>query len=269
MANITYKLDIAYNDTNSIFDKSGSVQLTGLSYEFVQGLCLANTMYDSNERLTISNITAETLDYHDILLQCIVSDRKYEVLISNGNIRDPSVFSNLCNNYGLLITKRYLAVIDSKDDRLTIVQFDSMNFLNGVITYKSWNMLEINLIHAVFDMIDCKNHRLQIEHQLPIVNRRLIAKKLLGDLLISDISDIIWDYVVYKCGTVDNIIECATDIDIVDESISGIKEYKIYEDLSDTTGNLIDLRVDNISNIQCSYCRYSIENPYVSKVTLI
>jgi hypothetical protein len=262
-------IEVSYCGDNSIFIEHGVTTLTNVSDDFIHGFNFVHALYDIDHQFSVKVINGgDIIDYMDILLQCITSDNKYDFW-TNGKIKSYDAFSHLCDKYDITVYKRYAAIVSNKYCRLTVVQFDSLDFLNAVITYWMWNMANTHLIHGVIDVINRKSYQIHTENRICLINKRSTIKKILSDILISDIINMIWGYIMNICESeCSGIVKCVNEIDITNEVVID-KGYRtsVYIDEFNTE--------ETVSSslkwvIRCPSCSFSNSNkPYLWKVKLV
>jgi hypothetical protein len=270
-------MKVICNRGNSIFDEEKLVTLQRISDDFIRGFMFAGTLYKVAKRFSVPFINAdELLDDDVIALQCKISDADYGYLMDKKMVRDFNTFSSICNKHDIMISKRYAAITDNRYCRLTIVEFDSTQFLDGVATYNIWNCAEEDIIHAVFDMKNAKSHKLQIYDQPSEVSKKSVANDILKYYMISDIFNIIWDYIVTICESDadeskdesdDKLVKCVNEIDVVSELITDkFRQTEVYFDRL----NISSIFKENINArkpaIKCPSCCFLKENKPVTCV---
>jgi hypothetical protein len=251
---------------NSMYVKSKTITLERLSTDFVQGFRSARIIYGNDPDSIKILGTSVAFDSNNIVFEqhvskCWATDSRFNT-ISN--------FKQLCDKHNITITKRYSAVIDKYvDDRycvITVIQFNSSQFIDGFVTYWSWSVQDENIILGIFD--NSRSYTLNVEYQLPICNRKHLVKELLDMILLPDLSNMVWEYVVDKCKKRSPIIKCTTEIDIINVAeVDGyLHQYDIYDDRLDEVRRLIS----SDEYFECANCEETTSvDPFVCKVTLV
>lgn len=259
-------LEIKYKQDSSIFSTNGTFTFDHVSKDFIQGFHFVENLYNFDfNRISILESNIEP-DWHTIVFQSLISKPKYVAIVKNDEFKSYQFLDSLRIKHDIQITKRYTAFIDNKIDRITIVQFDSLDFLNGVITYNAWINERMNMIDGIFD--GDKSLRLNIEHQTSMVDKKLITKQVLDELLIPDIINIVWNYVAIKCNASDDILQCITEMDIISDKLMSETEYS-YEVYDSIINGIASFTSSSKTYIRCFCCRaYNNLKPFKCKVTV-
>lgn len=261
-------ITVEYTNQNSIFldlddlddsedTKTANITLR-LPIDFIQGFLTGNRIIND-----ISNITTNVIfNPSHIVFRKSFDKVDYDRWRVQNRFRRLDFFNALCTIYDINLNMNYAMIINIEHNT-TIIQFDTIDFLDGILTYLEWIISSSHSIDGIFDK--SRSYQLNIEDQFPIVNKRSFTKKLLNDLLLSDLTNIIWEYVMSKCNDIpSDISSCINEIDIIDENDD---TYTVYEDISDVSG-ITCICSDKTS--LCYYCRSDvILNPFLSKTTLI
>lgn len=198
-------------------DKKITITFNNVSKEFIQGLLYAEQYL--NESYLLGDIKS-TVKFDD----------SYRIYTDEGDADDLNIslkneqgkcteYIRLCEDYDINLNKRYSAIISEGENYTGIAEFDSVDFISGLKTYLSWIAGDDapTEIFGVFDnMRSCK---VNVEPQLAIVDRKVEVKRLIGELLISDFFNTIWEYIASKCHNSSNDLNhCISDIDVIAET---------------------------------------------------
>jgi hypothetical protein len=249
---MTKSLTLEYTTNNSIFDLDGNITLKDLSDDFVQGLLVGhNLIYPDSIKI----ITDIKVDLSYVTCEQLVDNYTYSIWRQNKRFEQISFLKALCILYNIDITKRYLAIFGVNYEEIRFIQFDSLDFLNGLITYFLWSKVSVYTFHCVFD--NDRSYKLNVEWQLPIVHKRLLVRKILSELLLTDLVNIIWEYAVVKCESkYYDAIKCVNETDT--GRASWVSYYNSFSNKSEYADNIFE----------CNCCKKNTK-PYQCVVTLV
>jgi hypothetical protein len=266
-------ITVEYNSSNSIFldcesSKPETIVLNE-SLEFIHGFSVAEKLYEQRYVSFITVLASDIIDRSYTIHKYIVSESDLKTWSKDRRFEDISFMKALCVIYKVDITKRYTLTISFHKDDITFIQFKSLDFLNGFVTYTKWSIDIPHRIHNVFD--NSRSYKLNVECQSYTIKKRRIVKKLLGILLLPDICDIIWNYVMNTCESKpDSAIKCVTEIDIISDSKDDKYQYTIFEDISNNMGILRTYTNERTRYPKCSYCKLdSGVRPLLFETTLV
>jgi hypothetical protein len=265
---------IIESNDDSIFSGHSSrndfrtITLDRVSPDFIHGFNTFCMIYAHNSHPVKILHTDIVLDSNKIVFNQIMLATECWTLNSKSN--NIAISKLFYDKHDIKITKRYSAIIhtilNDSNCSTTVIHFDSTQFLDGLITYWAWFTDNENVIWGIFD--DLRSYTLNVEYQLPIINKKCLVKEILNILLLPDMSNIIWEYIVDKCKKYNDVIKCVTEIDI----INVIKlndyycEYHIYNEYS----NSVDKSYSSQTYFECANCRVSTNvEPFKCKVTLV
>jgi hypothetical protein len=146
---------------------------------------------------------------------------------------------------------------------LTVIKFDNIDFISGFMTYMSWVS-----DHPIFETVlsQSKSHQLNIEYQLPIVTQRNNIKQVISELVIPDISNIVWEYFAAQCHYQTGIITCITEFEMFDDiqtSIDSALSIQVFE------AHSREYWVNEYYRCECHRYGANIEKPFLCKVTIV
>lgn len=251
-------LDITFNGLSEAFIQGFQLARTMIGYNAPADIVETNIKYDSsdviystNESCFHNNLFVESYNFFDdhISIKDLVKDSS------------PEKFLSFCIHRKIGINKQYvmLLVVNSQVSftvDMKIVQFDSPDFISGFRTYLSWMSGGIRIsIYNVYDYNKFEEHKLQIEYQSRLVIKREEIKRVIKDLTLDVIANIVWRYIAIQCKSEYNNGQCITDF-IPTDDVDNDQEYT-------TDGELINLP-------ECPYCeKHVISKPFLCKVTII
>lgn len=260
---MTGYITIVYSNENSIFG-SGELKFDKLSSDFIHGIQLAKRTYIGQSTPNIKSTNVK-FDPECVIYQCPA--HQYTAL-SSLDIFDQKSLQVLFTKTNVIMNKRYIIIIKHAKTKLTFAQFDSPDFVSGFFTFLSWlNDSGNNIVYNTFDQT--RSYNIAVECLLPIVHRRLLVKQLINELLISDLNNIVWEYVVTKCES--KVNDCTTEIDVLSKFDNGVNtRYEIYEDLPTGKGSAFEITTTRDQCIRCAKCRLDDDiKPFLCDVKLI
>lgn len=244
---------VTYNRYNSIFESKESKDSSILldeSYEFIQGFLLGKYIYKKYNSITKIE-TNVILDESYLVCTQLITDNIWTNWIIEKRFRSMKFLKALCIVFNVKDHRQYNAILGIDSNELIFIQFDSLRFLNGLMTYISWSIKSCAL-YAVFD--NSNNYKVNIQHTTWTHDLKLYIHEVLN-MLLSDLIDIVWKYLVVKCqSAIDGVVKCTNYtyvVNINEQSTSW--NYTVYNNFPDTS-NVITY-TDN--GLQCAYCRLS------------
>jgi|SRR5579871_2302058 len=142
------------------------------------------------------------------------------------NQRD-NLFWSLCTNLSVTTKRKYLALVHTSVTGYSIIQFNDLEFLEGLLTYSSWirddkhmwaNRIELRTFEG-FSTVPLKI-RYEIPGNLEVKDIKTI-KDILDLLLMHDLNNIILKYLIAQCTSNNNGIKCVTLFNPEDNLIDG------------------------------------------------
>jgi len=138
------------------------------------------------------------------------------------NAKYENPFRSLCSSLSVSTTKKYLALIHTMHSGFNIIHFDNLEFLEGILTYSSWNASSYikSLSEGKISITVFKNFitvPLTIKFNLAGMSELIDVKMLKTHLQIvidvSDLNQIVIDYLTSRCENDYGNIKCTTLFD--------------------------------------------------------